>query len=85
MHHAGKGAIGKQLIKPFAVSNIALNKGSSCRHHGALGMAQIVVDHHGMAAIQQELGNGAADIASPARNQNLHAFTSLLVLLVQSL
>jgi len=66
VHDAGEGIGGEDLLKPFAVSYIALNKGGPGGHHGTSGMAQVVIHHDGVSALQQQLGNSSANIARSA-------------------
>ena len=66
MHDAGKRIAREDLFKPFAVSYIALHKGRTLGHHGSLGMAQVVIHHDGVSALQQQLGNSSANIARSA-------------------
>src|ERR1700733_2800174 len=75
MHDTGERTVREELFKPFAVSYIALNKGGPVGDHGRPRVAQVVVHHYRVPALQQEIGNRTANVARTACYENIHEFT----------
>jgi hypothetical protein len=76
VHHTVKRTGSKGVLEECAVGEVALDESCSGGEHGAVAVAEVVINDNGVPGAEQVFSHGAADIAGAACHENFQRSSS---------